>query len=518
MPYIYSGPWRLAKNRHDVYKKQTKSSTFRNGDRATQGLHLPVTLDEYCNPSLNDCTLERRNKDQVVVRDATRRQGNVVAHKRTQSEDLPPDTRLLMIHQLWVYRFDKHHVLAFPDIVLQEPTIRQAVQHRRYVFPDSKEDDVHLMSMLRIAEWLFAFIGLIETPAGLLDPNDEHVSLDPRTNLSSRRSVLDIYEESISVLSDDVDMYFEKSVKEQEKAADAEKQYFHEISDIREELSMIRIVVAQQEQVWTELKEEIESYCTDAALMARNGSPSIYDAKQIAEKLFRKEVRSGDRWHTPIWVADELFSRLPAFTLDEKSEFIDKIADALTPLYVREFYQTKPEAEATVKEFFTALQRIRDRKSNNIAEAQTIIMKLSRQLAKLKDRIGKADQNAERVQSLIPQYLELKRSATSMKEAHHAAVLGAAVVGFSVVTILFTPMSFILALLALPESSFLIRQATRDEKSEFLRLWTGMSDLVSWLYLADGYRCDGGRLDGRHVDLDHRGLVYLQKKSRASAT
>jgi hypothetical protein len=84
------------------------------------------------------------------------------------------------------------------------------------------------------------------------------------------------------------------------------------------------------------------------------------------------------------------------------------------------------------------------------ANASQIIHETTSILQRLKDRIDKVNQDAERVQNLVPQYLELKRSYASIKESHHTAILGAAVFGLSVVTIIFTPLSFALALLALP--------------------------------------------------------------------
>lgn len=89
-------------------------------------------------------------------------------------------------------------------------------------------------------------------------------------------------------------------------------------------------------------------------------------------------------------------------------------------------------------------------------------------LQRLKDRIDRADRNAERVQNLIPQYLELERSHTAMKESHYSALLGAAVLVFSIVIIIFVPMLFILALLAVPSDSLLVDSVQAENKRFFV--------------------------------------------------
>jgi hypothetical protein len=106
--------------------------------------------------------------------------------------------------------------------------------------------------------------------------------------------------------------------------------------------------------------------------------------------------------------------------------------------------------------------RITDNAVREVAGERTL------RVQRLSDHVAKADQDAERVQNLIPQNLELKRSYTAMKEAHNTAILGAVIFGFSVVTIIFTPMSSILALLAVPEKSFLVPETGNAQS---IRLW-----------------------------------------------
>lgn len=279
---------------------------------------------------------------------------------------LQPATRLLMVHQLWVYQFEDVLIAAFPNIVLREPTIREALKHDSFSEVDGRLKAYECLS--RVVVWLSGFIGLSDTSMGFSRP------------------ILDFYEESISAVSNDVAQYFGKPISEQEKAAFAEKQYLHDIADIREELSMIKSVVSQQELVWAETKTQLLSLYADE---------DTYKAKESGSRA--PELRHAPR------------KDLAYYT--KKSESWQK------------------------------------------ARAIRAVKETSSRLQKLKDRIDKADQDAERVQNLIPQYLELKRTYTTMKESHYAALLGAAVFGLSVVTIIFTPLSFAVALLAVPENS-----------------------------------------------------------------
>jgi hypothetical protein len=58
-----------------------------------------------------------------------------------------------------------------------------------------------------------------------------------------------------------------------------------------------------------------------------------------------------------------------------------------------------------------------------------------------------------------------------MKESYYTAILGAAVFGLSVVTIIFTPLSFAVTLLALPGDSIYLKTAA--DKKRTIANWTG---------------------------------------------
>lgn len=221
MPYVYSGTSRSVRGRERLHEEKTTSTICPDGRQATHGLHLPLTLDEYCNSSLDQATLDHRNQDQVLVRYAMRQRDVNQLSIGHGCRERSPETRLLMVHQVWIYGFGTNFIVAFPEAVLKEHSILKALTD--HWTPWKKNANGYL---LNVAQWLTAFVGLLEICAGLVRP------------------ALDIYEESISVLSKDVESHFKKSIKEQEKAACDEKQYLHTFVDIREEISMIRSVVA----------------------------------------------------------------------------------------------------------------------------------------------------------------------------------------------------------------------------------------------------------------------------------
>jgi hypothetical protein len=75
-------------------------------------------------------------------------------------------------------------------------------------------------------------------------------------------------------------------------------------------------------------------------------------------------------------------------------------------------------------------------------------------IAKFRRRTIKIDDDAERIERSIQDMLNLKRTHASMKDAHSSLILSTAVIGFTVVTIVFAPLAFLTALFALKVQGF----------------------------------------------------------------
>jgi hypothetical protein len=422
-------------SRSTLHEQKTTSTICPDGKNSTHRLLLPLTLDEYCNPSLSEVTLSMRNKDQVVARVALKRQEErgrddtkPTRIEPTSAKKICPKTRLLMVHQCWIYRLNNIHILSFPEVLLKQAEVRNALKSLFHHSSSPHDGSVSssfdsqsmtslvpsafdIQSMTSIARWLYVFVALSESPIGLGKP------------------VLDIFEESISVISNDVDQYFnKKSPRQQEKAAKDEKNFFHDIADVRGELSMMRSVVDQQEQVWAAFRARllllIEHLDSELELPYRKAANAkVGSAKSKAETEGKAETED-------------------------------------MPWKLRLYLGIRANANQIIHETTSILQR-------------------------LKDRIDKVDQDAERVQNLVPQYLELKRSYASIKESHHTAILGAAVFGLSVVTIIFTPLSFAVALLALPDDGVYLNNATDTTYKHTIAKYTGNIEFPLRLFSAN---------------------------------
>jgi hypothetical protein len=69
-------------------------------------------------------------------------------------------------------------------------------------------------------------------------------------------------------------------------------------------------------------------------------------------------------------------------------------------------------------------------------------------------RVKKIDGDADRIEKSIQDMLNLKRTHASIRDAHNSLILSTAVIGFTVITIVFTPLAFLTALFALKIDGF----------------------------------------------------------------
>lgn len=78
-----------------------------------------------------------------------------------------------------------------------------------------------------------------------------------------------------------------------------------------------------------------------------------------------------------------------------------------------------------------------------------IVCRPNEQIPDLRSKIEKIEKDAQRIQNMIQAQLGLKSNYAALKESHNSTILGIAVFGFTIVTIIFTPLSFLAALFAL---------------------------------------------------------------------
>ena len=323
------------------------------------------TLDEYSSPGLDAEILSTRNEDQVSIR---------YYQKKFERQRRPRQKfRLITVPQLWLWKIDDS-VISFSQPVGK-----------------STLDDLPRKFSLEeaIAFVLSEYVNLIDRPemARLSEP------------------IFSIFEKEIASLSESVNDYVQ-STEVDDIDMVKEKEFLHNISDIREELSMIKNVLLQQEEVWKDYTYKAWPECWPNGENGRFIAPTDYDPTGVRHKMIELEI------------------------------------DPLS-LSRREEGDLKAERQAMWRR----------------------IVRPQRQFSKFNRRVTQLDANAERIEKSIAARLDLEQKHTSIKEAHNTAIMSAAVFGFTVVTIIFTPLSFLVGLFALPIDQFQRNQIPSDGDS-----------------------------------------------------
>lgn len=83
-------------------------------------------------------------------------------------------------------------------------------------------------------------------------------------------------------------------------------------------------------------------------------------------------------------------------------------------------------------------------------------------IQRFQKRVKKIDGDAERVEKRIQDQLNLKRTHISINDARSSLLLGTAVIGFTVITVIFAPLAFMTALFALPIDTLVRNQFLFD--------------------------------------------------------
>jgi hypothetical protein len=222
-------------------------------------------------------------------------------------------------------------------------------------------------------------------------------------------SLFDAFEGAIMQLSDDVSHYVRipfqnpDRVHRHDRQRDqqnfdvnsfnvyTEAEFHRKIADVREELGMLRSVILQQEDVWIEtMRTVFPEHWKDAAFV----SPFVPDWQR---KL--KQPSGAD----------------PNSTQNENRQ---------------------PFSDAIYQEVWRLIER---------PQAD---------FARFKRRITQLEDNATRIEASIGIVLDLRAKHASMKEAHSTAIMSVAVFGFTIVTVIFAPLSFMTSLFALPIRRF----------------------------------------------------------------
>lgn len=225
-------------------------------------------------------------------------------------------------------------------------------------------------------------------------------------------SPLDIFEASTAQVLTDVNQYMKQKALSPDDM-EQERRLMFRIADIREELVMIQKILDQQLKILQSFIEDFE-----------HNNPDSYEFLNRQPQPKKKKL---DRAATRRWGA----GKRPKNTADKSRERVGKLN------------------EDQEKEAMRLWEKV----------------KLSRRtIEQYQERARKIDKDAEMVERRMQDQLNLRRTYASIRDARTSVTLGTAVIGFTVITVIFAPLAFVTALFALPIDSLLKNQFVFDGK------------------------------------------------------
>ncbi|KAI1735448.1 hypothetical protein F4680DRAFT_461716 [Xylaria scruposa] len=357
---------------------------------------MPNTLDEYCTPALSPKVLESRNLDQVLWRYEKRKKKNKSpGDDRQEAQDFLSDVWTFVKAYIRNLRHPRQSSggIQEPDnaVFVSQVCIWQIGNQVLAPQPESTYPDLPRRTWdgLKVCyPSIFIALSLGE----LVDRFN--------TPKAGGETLLKAYENALVFISQDVNKYTESALIE-DIDLEQEKDLFHQISDLREELSMIKSVLSKQEAVWNEYTSH------------------MWPTRALGQQPSRDSSTKG------------------------VSEDKEKEASLIS----RQLLRTRAK------------------------------------FSQYNQRITKLEEDAERVERNISTKLDLKQKHATMREAHSAAMLSATVFGFTVITVIFAPLSFVVALFALPIDKF---NEGKDGKvkdgvysSNYIGKWSVATEVIS---------------------------------------
>lgn len=358
----------------------TATSGFESGLKYCRGVsslrqyYHSLTLDEYCCQALSKDALTRRNYDQVIV--SVQLPGTNTSESKQDYLNWDSHSKqLIVVEQAWIWKVQ--------DVLLCSGAYLGYIGFESEIASDAKDVlkgiGVMLVYLIRNADKKHTL---------QCNPPDSSSQCDYFVG------IFEIFEQAIAAVSETVDTYL-RDVNMDTISLATEKDCLHRIIDIQEELSMIKRIIYQQEEVWRSFASKAwPDYWQDGRFRI---------PQEDWKKCSQKETQE---WET-------------------------------------------------------------------IMSPETIFKAYYRRIAQL-------DEDAQRVERSVTLMLDLKSKHATMSEAHTSAIMSAAVVGFTIVTIIFAPMSYMATLFALPLNTFQEKQDSSRFSSEsgvyrssYFAKWTG---------------------------------------------
>ncbi|KAI1188550.1 hypothetical protein F5B17DRAFT_394896, partial [Nemania serpens] len=303
-----------------------------------------------------------------------------------------------MVPQLWIWRCDRYVLTAFSAGSIP----RSFDEYTARESASKTQNRLESMSDHNLA--------YPDIQVGLLMAN-QILEFNNRQANGEFPSPLDIFEDRTAQVLTDVDQYMGKSTLSPDDM-EAERHLMFRIADIREELVMIQKIFGQQLKILQSYIDDFERSNPDSYNFL-NHPPHITKSKKQDRTTTRK-WGSGKR---PQNAAGKSGKRVGNLTEDEEKEAMSLLEIVRSSRGTIESYQ---------------------------------------------ERARKIDKDAEMVEKRMQDQLNLKRTYASIRDARTRVTLGSAVIGFTVITIIFAPLAFVTALFALPIDSLLKNQFVFD--------------------------------------------------------
>jgi Mg2+ and Co2+ transporter CorA len=354
---------RNARLAHLAYFQGISETPF----RADRPYHLERTLDEAYYPGLRSEVLDKRNKGQVITREPL----IALASFEDLEEDATIarlvdmyDVPILMVPQLWIWRFDRYIVSAHSSDQLPQSFLSFKPTRNSVIDEDSPKRQIGLMIVQCIEQF--------------------------GRNSDEFPPALQLFESDVAKILSDVSNYMGPKGASKPDIG-TERSFLFRITDVQDELAMIQDILRQQQEVLKDILED---------------PPKDY--------VPPKDREAGSDYEP--W--DSVIGSMK--TLDRYERLTQKIS-----------------ADAT------------------------------------------------RIEKKIQDELNIKRTFATMEDARTSISLGIAVIGFTVITIIFAPLAFVTALFALPVDIFekekvSISGGSQEEEtkvfsSNYLARWFGKS-------------------------------------------
>jgi Mg2+ and Co2+ transporter CorA len=323
---------------------------------------------------------------------AARNDDQVVSKFRSSPASGRGVVPLLIIPQLWLWRFGKI-VISAHNTSVTLPRSCPLVAH------------AGLQLGLIIADCIMGFGRELVRP-------HEGVRIPP---------TLDLFENRVVSILSDVKKYMDHPKREIEFSKEAG--FHHDLSDCRSELAMIKHFLKQQEEILNQLLDDCSrnkeaSYPIDRKAPTKDQEAPALGDKEASSSQTKEASSSGGNQGLPPRNGD-----------------------------------TTPQPQLKQAITAAAWQPVED----------------ARQMLKeYQKRIQKIDGDAERIEKNVQDLLSLKRTYASVKmseasvelarasvrDSHASVLLSVAAIGFAIVTIIFTPLAFLVGLFALNLQGF----------------------------------------------------------------